>query len=152
MIRPAIVSDLSKLEAMGAEFFKASGLEQWFDFKPRCFSQVCANFMASDKAVVLVGEGKSSVVAMAAAWTIPCWFNDTHLICQELFWWVEPLQRGGSLAAELRRGIEEWARERGCHTIEMSAMEASKPEALARLYERQGYGPKERNFCKTLRS
>jgi len=150
MIRPAVISDLSRLEAMGARFFAASGLDRWFHYKPRCFSQVCANFMTSDRAVVLVGDGQMGAVAMAAALAYPCWFDSEHLTAQELFWWVEPEHRGGSMGAELRKGLEEWARGKGCLTMEMGALDASRPEVLAHLYERKGYGPKERIFCKRL--
>ncbi len=150
MIRPAVISDLARLQDMGALFFDASGLDKWFSYKPRCFSQVCANFMANDKAVILVGEGQMGVAAMAAALAYPCWFNAEHLTAQELFWWVEPMQRGGPMGAQLRQGLEDWARAKGCLTMEMGALEASRPEALAHLYERKGYGPKERIFVKRL--
>ncbi len=150
MIRPAVISDLSRLEGMGARFFAASGLDRWFRYKPRCFSQVCANFMAVDQAVILVGEGPIGAVAMAAAMAYPCWFDAEHLTAQELFWWVEPDYRGGPMGAGLRNGLEDWARDKGCLTMEMGALEASRPEALAHLYQRKGYGPKERIFCKRL--
>lgn len=148
MIRPAVISDLARLQDMGARFFAASGLDRWFHYKPRCFSQVCANFMTSDKAVILVGEGQMGAIAMAAALAYPCWFDAEHLTAQELFWWVDPTQRGGPMGAHLRQGLEDWARGKGCLTMEMGALEAARPEALAHLYERQGYGPKERVFCK----
>ena len=150
MIRPAVISDLSRLEAMGARFFAASEMDRWFCFKPRCFSRVCADAMASDKAVLLVGEGQMGVVAMALALAYPIWFDNEHLTAQEIFWWVEPLHRGGSLGAELRRGLEDWARNKGCLTMEMGALETLRPEALTALYERKGYEPKERVFCKRL--
>ncbi len=151
MIRPAVISDLSRLEGMGARIFAASGLEKWFRYKPRCFSQVCADFMAGNQAVLLVGEGPMGAVGMAAAVTYPVWFDSDHLTAQELFWWVEPLHRGGHMGAALRNGLEDWARGKGCLTMEMGALEASRPEALAHLYERKGYGPKERIFVKSLR-
>ncbi len=148
MIRPAAISDLTRMERMGARFFDASGLDQWFSYKPRCFSKLMADMMASDQTVVLVG---GDVDGMAAAMAYPCWFDDAHLTAQELFWWVEPESRGGPMGAELRNGLEDWAREKGCLTMEMGALEESRPEVLAHLYERKGYGPKERIFVKSLR-
>ncbi len=150
MIRPAVISDLPRLEAMGARFFDASGLEKWFRYKPRCFSQVCANFMDSDQAVVLVGTGKTGAVAMAAAIAYPCWFDAEHQTCQELFWWVEPDFRGGSMGARLQRALEQWAKDKGCLTMEMGALEGLRADTLAHLYERQGYDPKERIYCRRL--
>jgi GNAT superfamily N-acetyltransferase len=150
MIRLAVISDLDRLQDMGARFFGASGLDRWFHYKPRCFSRVCADFMASDKTVLLVGEGQMGAVAMASAMAYPVWFDHEHLTAQEVFWWVEPQHRGGSLGTELRQGLEDWARNKGCLTMEMGALEASRPEILAQLYERKGYGAKERIFCKRL--
>ena len=135
---------------MGTRFFAASGLDRWFSYRPRNFSQVCANFMDSNQAVILVGEGKKVAVGMAAALAYPCWFDAGHLTAQELFWWVEPEYRGAAVGKELRNGLEDWACERGCLTMEMGALEAARPEALAHLYARKGYGAKERIFVKRL--
>ncbi len=150
MIRSAVISDLPRIETMGARFFAASGLDRWFSYKPRCFSKVCADFMAGNQAVLLVGERQTGAVGMAAALAYPCWFDAEHLTAQELFWWVEPEHRGGAMGTGLRNGLEDWARGKGCRTMEMGALDAARPEALTHLYERQGYGPKERIFCKRL--
>lgn len=150
MIRPAVANDLPCLGTMGAKFFAASGLAKWFNYRPDCFSQVCKKLIRRDDGLLLVGEGPKGAVAMAGAMSYPCWFDDRHLTCQELFWWVEPTHRGSLFGAELRQGMEDWARDKGCLTMEMGALEASRPEALARLYKRDGYGPKERIYCKRL--
>lgn len=150
MIRPATLEDLSRIETMGPAFFAVSGLDRWFHYNPRCFVKVVTDFMASDQAVVLVGDGPMGAVAMAAALAYPCWFNSEHLSAQELFWWVEPAHRGGELGTLLRRGMEDWAKRKGCLTMEMGAMESLRPEVMANLYERKGYGAKERIFCKRL--
>ncbi len=150
MIRQAKISDLPRLQIMGAKFFKVSGLDKWFSFKPRSFSQLCTRLMENDQAVILVAEREIGAIAMAAALAYPCWFNEDHLTAQELFWWVEPEFRGGQVSGQLHRGLEDWARSRRCLTMEMGALEASRPEALAALYKRKGYGAKESIFCKRL--
>ena len=146
MIRPAVISDLTRMERMGERFFEASGLGRWFTFKPRCFSKLMADMMAGNQAVVLVGEGPEGVVSMAAMVSYSCWFDDEHLTAQELFWWVEPFFRGGTMGARLHQGLEDWARKKGCVTMEMGALEELKPDSLEALYQRMGYGPKERIF------
>jgi len=150
LVRPAVASDLPCLATMGTKFFAASGFNKWFKYKPACFSQVCINLMVCEERLLLVGEGPKGAVAMAAAMLYPCWFNDEHVTCQELFWWVEPTYRGTLFGVKLRQGMEDWARGQGCSTMEMGALDASRPEALAQLYERKGYGPKERIFVKSL--
>ncbi len=145
MIRPAVAGDIPVMTQMGARFFDASGLDKWFTYNPRSFAQTLVMLIETPQAIVLFAEQ-----GMAAAMAYPCWFNREHLTAQELFWWVEPEARGGTLGTELRQGLEDWAREKGCLTIEMGSLEGSKPEALARYYSRQGYGPKENIFCKRL--
>ena len=151
MIRLAADADLSRIEHMGARFFCASGLDRWFSYEPRCFYKFVLNLIASDQAVVLVGDRRlEGAVGMAAAVAYPCFFNDSHQTAQELFWWVDPEHRDGVWGERLRSGLEDWARGQGCHTMQMGALDASRPEALARLYERKGYGAKERIYCKRL--
>ena len=150
IIRPAVADDLPALGTMGGEFFAASGLAKWFRYKPACFARVCTDLMANEQGLLLVGEGAKGAAAMAGALAYPAWFNDEHLTSQELFWWVAPTHRGSLLGTALRKGMEDWARGKGCLTMEMGALEAHRPEALANLYKRLGYEPKERIFCKRL--
>ena len=141
----AVVEDIPTMIQMGARFFETSGLDKWFTYNPNSFAQTLVMLIETPQAIVLYSEH-----GMAAAMAYPCWFNREHLTAQELFWWVEPEARGGLLGAELRQGLENWAREKDCLTMEMGALDASKPEALARYYARLGYGPKERIFCRKL--
>jgi GNAT superfamily N-acetyltransferase len=80
----------------------------------------------------------------------PVWFDNEHLTAQEVFWWVEPQHRGGFLGTELRQGLEDWACNKGCLTMEMGALEALRPEVLTALYARKGFDAKERTFIKRL--
>ena len=150
MIRRATIEDIPRLQDMGAKFFAASGLDKWFSYDPRSFTNVVENFMADDRAVVLVGDGEMGAAGMAAALAYPCWFDNRHTTAQELFWWVEPDYRGGPMGTKLRRGLESWARDGGCSTMEMGALEGLRVEAVTLLLDRKGYRPKERVFCKRL--
>ena len=151
LIRPAVTTDLPRLEAMGEKFFAASGLDRWFTFKPGCFSKFCAYVIPSEESVLWVGDGQNGAVAMAGAMSYPCvMFNDEHVTCQEFCWWVEPDFRGEQLGKALREGLEDFAHSKGCLTMEMGALEMLRPDVLFRLYESLGYGPKERIFCKRL--
>ena len=150
MIRPATANDIPDMIRMAAQFFDVSGLGRWFRFKPQDFAQTAAFFIENSKTEVLVGEGPTGVTGMAGAMSYPCWFDNAHLTAQEWLWWVDPSCRGGPAGAALRNGLEDWARGRGCSTMEMGALEASRPEIMTRLYKRKGYEPKERIFCKRL--
>lgn len=145
MIRPAEVQDIPAMVKMGARFFEASGLGRWFTFDPRSFADTLTRLIPDQRALVLVAEH-----GMAAAMAYPCWFNDGHQTAQEIFWWVEAEARGSNLGKRLRQSLEDWAYGKGCLTMEMGALEASRVEALTRYYERHGYGVKERIFCRKL--
>lgn len=149
-IRPAVISDLPRLEAMGAEFFEVARLDRWFSYNPRDFSITAAEAIASDQGVALVGDGPNGVVGMAIAVAYPVYFNRAHVTAQEIVWWVEPAFRGGPMGAELKRGLETWAKSKGCLTMEMGALEGLRTATLARLYKSKGYAPKEYLFCKRL--
>jgi GNAT superfamily N-acetyltransferase len=138
------------MEAMGVRFFAASGMDRWFSYKPQDFSTTIANTMVSDRGLALVGDGPIGAVGMVVAIAYPVYFNFSHSTAQELVWWVEPEYRGGPLGAELRKGLEDWAHAKGCLTMEMGALETLRPEALEALYQRKGYGQKERIYCKRL--
>lgn len=150
MIRPAVISDLPRLEDMGAKFFDATGFDKWFQWNPHSFAKAIEHFLADENAVVLVADGPEGAVAMAAALAYPSWLDKDHLTAQDLFWWVEPPFRGGPLAGHLLGRLEDWARGKGCSTMEMGAIETLRPDVLAAFYARKGYAPKERLFCKGL--
>ncbi len=150
LIRPATADDISQMIPMAVRFFGASGLHQWFRFNPESFADTVSKMIDSPAAIVLIAKAGDEFVGMVAALSYPCWFDGTHRTAQELFWWVEPEHRQGSTGGRLWRQLEEWAQEQGCRTMEMGALEALRPEVLARTYGRLGYAPKERIFCKRL--
>lgn len=150
MIRPAQPSDLPAMTRMAARFFDASGLDRWFSFKPQSFAKTVALFIENPQAIIMVAEKDSGLVGMAAALAYPCFFDADHMTTQELFWWIEPEHRGGWLGEGMLKVLETWAKDKGCLTMEMGALEAQRPDVLARVYARRGYAPKERIFCRNL--
>jgi hypothetical protein len=153
LIRPAVTSDLPRLNIMGAKFFEATGFADLFGMRYNLCTSVkfFTYLIANEQAIVLVGEGPEEIVAGAAALAYPCLLDEDSLTAQECFWWVEPEFRGGALGSALQNGIEDWARGKGCMTMEMGAIETLRPDVLAAAYARKGYAPKERIFCKSLR-
>jgi GNAT superfamily N-acetyltransferase len=83
---------------------------------------------------------------MAGAWIYGFFFNKNHRTGHELFWWVEPEQRGHGL--KLLKALEEWARDRGAQSFQMGGMRALKN--LDNIYKRVGYEPSESIYRKKL--
>ena len=72
-----------------------------------------------------------------------------RMIAVETFWFVAPGHRGKGLS--LFHAFEEWAIKNGCDACAMIHLADSYPEALERLYVRNGYELVEKHFVKELR-
>lgn len=68
----------------------------------------------------------------------------------ELFWYVKPKYRRGTMPVRLLTEFERWAQEGGCRTVAMVHMQDSMPEALGAFYERHGYELYETMYRKQL--
>lgn len=145
MIRLAGPEDIEDCVRMGRRFFEAAEVGRWFDLDEDCVHRTMA-FLQREHFLAVLDRG--GLVGMIGALAYPCWFNTAHTTAQELFWWVDPDHRGEG--HELLSALEAWALRRGCRTLEMICLDRSRPEALTRLYRRQGFEPKERTFVKEL--
>lgn len=147
MIRPARAEDLPVVIDMGQRFFAASGYADVAAFDADSFTATVRHLM-DGAGVCLVAEEDGRVVGMAGAMAYPFYFNMAHKTGQELFWWLNPAHRGGSLGAQLFDGLEEWARVQGCASFTMVALNASRPAAVGAIYKRRGYRASEHTFIK----
>jgi GNAT superfamily N-acetyltransferase len=69
----------------------------------------------------------------------------------ELFWWLDPEHRRGSLALRLMRAFEEWAEAEGCEAVSFAFIHGTgREEVLDRWYRRRGYRPLETHYVKVL--
>lgn len=69
-----------------------------------------------------------------------------HLVCAEIFFWVEPSHRGHG--GRLLSYVTRWARGKGCSSLVLSAPEGA--ERASRLFMRLGFMPAEHWFRKEL--
>lgn len=104
---------------------------------------------AAPEAILLVAERDGRLIGMAGGLVSPLYFNHDHLTGQELFWWIDPKERG-SIGVRLLETLENEARARGCQSWAMIALDKVDPERTARIYERRGYRASERSFIKRL--
>lgn len=149
-IRPALPSDMPALRQMASDFHAASCYVNSVPADLDSFASTVAHLADSPAGLVLVAEDAQGLAGMAAAMAMRHWFNARHITGQELFWWVEPRARGGGAGLKLMRGLEEWARARGCHSFCMASTSNLAPDKLARLYKRQGYEPQDIYYRKAL--
>lgn len=148
MIRPATVSDIPTIAALGEKFHAAAGWEEIAYSADDCAASLAA-FMGADCFICLVAEENAGIVGMAAGIVSPVYFNRGHLSGEELFWWAD--ETASQLAGiRLLDALEKAARERGCQTWQMKSLARLNGERMVRLYERRGYRAAEQSFIKRL--
>ncbi len=125
---------------MGLAFIQAAGLEGDEESVDETLRQ-----LMDAGSLFVVGD-----YAMAGVLVFQSYYNRAQKVAQELFWWVDPGRRGAGAGIELLRGIEAWAREQGAVSLTMVCLDAVDGDRVAKLYERSGYRPLERNFVKVL--
>jgi GNAT superfamily N-acetyltransferase len=139
MIRPATVSDIPALLAMGERFSETARLIESVGYNPEHMEKTFAYMVEDENCCLLVGEA-GAIGGQRA----PHPFNHDHWIAQELFWWSE-----GREGLRLLDAFEAWAAEK-CGSVRMITLEAVNPERMGRLYLRRGYAPLEHGYIKRL--
>lgn len=150
MIRLAQAVDLGALLAMGRAFFAATGYSDIAQFDDASFAKTVEHLMTGD-AVCLVAEVDGRVVGAAGALAYPFYFNAAHKTGQEVFWWLNPEHRGGQLGIHLFAALESWAKDQGCQSFTMIALDAVDADRVGRIYRRCGYRPSEHSYIKELK-
>jgi GNAT superfamily N-acetyltransferase len=105
--------------------------------------------MIEGAGVVLVAEDEGRIVGIAGGIFFPLYFNHAHKSGQVLFLYVEPGRRDG-LGGKLLAALENAAREAGCQSWIMIALDQVAPEATGRLYRRRGYRAAEHSWIRSL--
>lgn len=141
MIREAAEDDLLDILAMGEAFSRSIGVP----FDPGSATETARHLMEHPDGVLLFDDG-----AMAGALAYPLFLNHNIKVAQELFWWVDPEQRGNGLGTDLLEGLETWAQSVGADQLVMLSMHTSSPNFIDNVYLANGYKPFERTFIKVF--
>ncbi len=150
MIRRATEADMPALVAMGQNFFAATGFADIVPFDDESF-RVTVKHLLSGDSVCLVAESDGAVVGAVGALAYPFYFNREHKTGQEIFWWLEPEHRCGRTGMQMFAALETWARDVGCKSFSMIALDAVDAEKVGKIYQRCGYRASEHSYIKELR-
>lgn len=148
MIRVATHGDIPAMVEMGREFHAAAGWGDVAEFVEDDCAASLAVMIDAPSMIVLALEDQGQLVGMAGGVSSPCYFNHRVTLGQELFFWINPEQRGGGMI--FKKVLEAEARRIGCDAWIMIALENIRPDATGALYRRGGYRPAERNWIKRL--
>jgi len=148
LIRPATVSDIPAIAAMGKEFHGRAGWSDIFDYNEADCAASLANLIPLDNFICLVAE-TDKIIGMAAGVVSPVYFNHSHKSGEELFWWAsdEAPQMAG---VRLLVALEGAAKAKGCDSWQMKSIALLGGDRMAKLYERRGYRASEHSFIKRL--
>lgn len=149
MIRPATTKDVQEVAALGKAFHKEAGWGDIADYDHDNCAVTLAMMAGNPDSILLVAEEDGKIVGMAGAITFPLYFNASHRSAQELFWYVKPGLRNGT-GRHLIEALESEAKERGCESIIMIALDKVSPEATGRYYARRGYRAAEHSWIRRL--
>ena len=150
-VRLAEKSDKAGIIEQARAFFAASPMGQRVDFDEVGFAAFLDYVEGSDGARVWVVDKDGEVVGIAGALAFPLYFAPSVTVVQELFWWIDPAERGTSAGAQMMFEIEGWAEQIGASQLFMIALENERAPTMERVYSRRGFSPIERTFTKEIR-
>ncbi len=146
MIRPATSDDIPELMRMGRAFHAVTGVADIIPLDDASLEQTFANLIAAPTGVILVADNGAGLAGAVGALLHAHYFNAAHVTGQELFWWVDPAQRG--FGSDLFNALEAWVRENEAATFSMIALDSLDAERVGRIYRRHGYRPTEHSWMK----
>lgn len=149
MIRPATHSDIKEIARLGKLFHAEAGWGDVVEYVRSDTEKTLAHLVDSDDGILLVAENDGEIVGMCGGLAHPVYFNHSHKSGQELFWWMKPGLRDGT-GRLLLEAMESTAREIGCKSWSMIALDKVNPELTGRIYRRRGYRASEHSYIKRL--
>lgn len=136
MIRKATHDDVAAVVRFGADFHAYSPWKS-IPFDPDATAGFVGRLI--DGGVVFISE-----TGMIGGLLNPLYFNPSHVVAVELFWWAT---KGGR---DLMQAFEQWAIEGGASGIQFSALGDEKSERMALLFDRAGYRKLETGYYREV--
>lgn len=144
LTRLAVLSDMDVLLKMGAEFFDASGYSDITTFNKDDL-EVLMKELISLGTLLINNRG-----AMLGFVVYPLFMNKSHLVSQELFWWVNENVRYSGVGIEILKQAEKLSSEHGAKTMMMLSIDDLNGKKVSKLYEKLGYKKREQTFMRAI--
>jgi ribosomal protein S18 acetylase RimI-like enzyme len=144
MIRLATKEDIPEMLRMGESFFNASGYGDLTTFNKEDTESLF---------IKLIGEGwllTDGISTMLGFVVFPMFMNNSTVVAQELFWWVDESARGSRVGIEILKKAEELAKENGATAMMMLSINELNGDSVNKLYERLGYSRREQTYMRVL--
>lgn len=141
MIRKAVTADIPTLIENGERWHAESHWPDHASYVAEDFGASLAAAIASDDAFVLVSEA-DVLTGVICVQSIPLYFNLTHRIALETFWFSDDPKTGLKLLREAEKRAEE------CGSWPFFLGTQGPADVAAKVYGRLGYSPFGANFVK----
>lgn len=144
MIRQADLADVPALVKLGCRFIAETSYVQHIATNPEQQARLLEELVLGERSTVLVAERDGAVVGMIG-FIVYGHFVSGEVVAGEVFWWVNPDQRG-SLGVRLLKAAEQWARDMGASKVQMIA----PTERVGQIYAALGYQAVETTYQRSL--
>jgi GNAT superfamily N-acetyltransferase len=149
-VRKAGIADLDGYVVLARQFHQASPMRDVCDFDAVAYAEFFRSAIRNQSMAVWLAESDGEVVGIAGALLYPLYFNPSHMVVQELWWFLTPDARGSGAGSEMFKSIQSWAKEVGAASLFMIALENENASQMERVYARSGFVPLERTFIKEV--
>ena len=144
LVRHAKLSDMPELLRMGEEFFNASGYCDITKFNKDDTESLMISLIESR---TLLTDGESSMLGFVV---FPLFFNSSHLVSQELFWWVDEDKRNSGVGIKTLKKAESEAAKLGSNVMMMLSLNDLNGDKVSGIYEKLGYKKREQTHMRSL--
>ena len=151
IVRNATEADLDQYLVLANDFHDASPMNGIAQFDVEGYASFYKNALNNPDVGIWLAEIDSKIVGITGAMVYPLYFSPTHLVAQELWWWLTPTARGSGAGAKMFNQIEQWAKEKNAKSLFMIALEDDRAEKMEKVYIRAGFTPLERTFVKEVK-
>jgi RimJ/RimL family protein N-acetyltransferase len=151
IVRNATKDDLAQYVELANDFHTASPMNGIAEFDREGYATFYINALNNPDIGIWLAEIDSKIVGITGAMVYPLYFSPTHLVAQELWWWLTPTARGSGAGAKMFNQIEQWAKEKNAKSLFMIALEDNRADKMEKVYIRAGFTPLERTFVKEVK-
>ena len=138
----ATSSDLDALVDGATKFIAETPAYQLLGSTPVAFARSLRAMLQMPKVQIFVAVEGEAVVGAIGMCLIQHPWTLTE-IGSELFWWVDPDQRGHRAAGLLYNRAQKWATAEGARAIQMISPVGAASSKVASIYHKRGFRPLE---------
>lgn len=149
-VRPATADDFPAYARLACDFHAASPMRGVCEFDHAGYETFFRGALGNDRLLLLLAESAGEIVGICGALLYPLYFAPSHMVAQELWWYLTPSARGGSAGKQMLGRIEQWAADSGAKSLFMIALANDRVETMERVYGRAGFSPMERTYMKEV--